>query len=125
MKLGGNCKLNIEMALKSRSYILDLDHVKLSLGLFFFSELFNKDFFSHQVLGSTFIFVKNIHQQAANFMFCLISPVAKTPLWFLEGQSSCNGLGLMMFLRLGGKGCLNQSVNNKVVSRTAPATPGL
>ena len=33
--------MNIEMALKSRSYILDLDHVKLSLGIFFFSGLFN------------------------------------------------------------------------------------
>ena len=38
--------MNIEMALKSRSYILGLDHVKLSLGLFFFSEQFNRDFFS-------------------------------------------------------------------------------
>ena len=36
--------MNIEMALKSRSYILDLDHVKLSLGIFFFSELFNEEF---------------------------------------------------------------------------------
>ena len=35
--------MNIEMALKSRSYILDLDCVKLSLE-FFFSELFNWDF---------------------------------------------------------------------------------
>ena len=37
--------MNIEMALKSRSYILDLDHVKLSLGIFF-SELFNREYFS-------------------------------------------------------------------------------
>ena len=36
--------MNIEMALKSRSYILDLDHVKLSLG-FFFTGLFNGEFF--------------------------------------------------------------------------------
>ena len=28
----GTCKMNIELALKSRSYILNLDHVKLSLG---------------------------------------------------------------------------------------------
>ena len=33
--------MNIEMALKSRSYILDLDHVKLSLGVFFFTGMFN------------------------------------------------------------------------------------
>ena len=57
--------MNIEIVLKSRSYILDIDHGKLSMGLFFFSELFNKDFF-HQLLGSTFIFVKNTHQKAAN-----------------------------------------------------------
>ena len=38
--------MNIEMALKSRSYILDLDEVNLSLGIFFFSELFNRDYFS-------------------------------------------------------------------------------
>ena len=28
--------MKIEMALKSRSYIIDLDHVKFSLGIFFF-----------------------------------------------------------------------------------------
>ena len=42
--------MNIEMALKSRSYILDLDHVKLSLGIFFFSELFNGEAISFQDL---------------------------------------------------------------------------
>ena len=35
-EVGGTCKMNIETALKSRNYILDLDHVKLSLGIFFF-----------------------------------------------------------------------------------------
>ena len=35
--VGGTCKMNIEMALKSESYILDLDCVKLSLGFFFLS----------------------------------------------------------------------------------------
>ena len=35
MKLGALAKPNIEMALKSRSYTVDLDHVKLSLGIFF------------------------------------------------------------------------------------------
>ena len=34
--------MNIE---KSKSYILDLDRVKLSLGFFLFSELFNGEFF--------------------------------------------------------------------------------
>ena len=37
--------MKIEMALKSRSYILDLDLVKLSLGNFFLSELFNREIF--------------------------------------------------------------------------------
>ena len=36
--------MNIQMALKLISYILDLDHVKLSLGIFLFSELFNVEF---------------------------------------------------------------------------------
>ena len=37
--------MNIEIALKSRSYILDLDCAKLSLGIFF-SELLEKELFS-------------------------------------------------------------------------------
>ena len=74
------------MALKSRSYILYLDHVKLSLGIFFFLSCLIDSIF-HQLSGSTFIFVKNTHQKAANLMFCLISPVAQIPAWFLEGQS--------------------------------------
>ena len=76
--------MNIEMTLKSRSYNLDLDCVWLSFGIFF-SELFNGEIF-YQLSGSTFIFVKNTHQKAANFMFRLISPVTKTPAWFVEGQ---------------------------------------
>ena len=43
--------MNIETALKSKSYIIDLDRVKFSLG--FFSDLFNGEFF-HQLSGSTF-----------------------------------------------------------------------
>ena len=36
MKLGGTCKMNIQMALNSRSYIFFyLDHVSMSLGIFF------------------------------------------------------------------------------------------
>ena len=80
--------MNIEMALKSRSYILDLDHIKLSLGLLFFSELFNREFLS-PAFRIYFFFVKNTDHKAENLMFCLISPVAKIPAWFLEGQSKC------------------------------------
>ena len=43
-EVGGTCKMNIEMALKSSRYILDLDRVKLSLEIYF-SELFNGEFF--------------------------------------------------------------------------------
>ena len=38
--------MNIEMALKPKSSILDLDRVKASLGIIFCSELFNREFFS-------------------------------------------------------------------------------
>ena len=72
--------MNIEMALKSRSYILDLDHVKLSLGILFFLSCLIESIF-HQLSGPTFIFVKTTHQKDTNLMFCLISPVAKTPAW--------------------------------------------
>ena len=78
--------MNIKMALKSRSYTLDLGRFKLSLGIFF-SELFNGEFFC-QLSGSTFIVVKNTHQKAANLMFGLILPVAKVPWLFLGGQST-------------------------------------
>ena len=40
----------------------------------------------HQLSGSTFIFVKNTDQKAANLMYFPVSPLAKTPAWFLEGQ---------------------------------------
>ena len=75
-----------EMAQKSRSYILDLDHVKLSLGFFLLLSCLIESIFP-KLSGSTFIFVKNTDQKAAHLKFCLISPVAKTPAWFLEGQS--------------------------------------
>ena len=54
--------MNIEMALKSRSYILDLDRAKLSLGILFFLSFFYGEFF-YWLSGSTFIFVKNTHQK--------------------------------------------------------------
>ena len=78
--------MNIEMAQKSRSYIPDLDRVKLSFGILFFLSCLMESFF-HQLSGSTLSFVKNTHQKAANIMFGLILPVALTPACFLEGQS--------------------------------------
>ena len=98
--------MNIEMALKSGSYILDLDHAKLSLGIFFFLSCLIKSIF-HQHSGSNFIFVKNTHQQAANLMYFLISPVAKTPAWFLEGQ--CNWLTDWWFVEISSKHCQSQT----------------
>ena len=89
---GDTCKMNIEMALKSRSYILDLDRVKLSLGIFFFLSCLMESF-CYQLSGSTFIFVKNLHQKAVNLMFRLILPMAKVPWLFLEVQSM-EGFGL-------------------------------
>ena len=77
--------MNIEMALKSRSYYFDLDLVKLSLGIFFFLSCLIESIF-HQLSGSTFLFVKNTHQKAANLTFGLILPVALTPWLFLEVQ---------------------------------------
>ena len=75
----------IEMALRSRRYILDLDCVKLSLGIFFFLSCLIESF-CYQLSVSTFIFVKITHQKAANLPFGLIFPVALTPAWFLGGQ---------------------------------------
>ena len=49
--------MNIEMALKSGSYILHLDRVKLSLGIKKFLSYLMESFF-YQLSGSTFIFVK-------------------------------------------------------------------
>ena len=82
IEVGGTCKMNIEIALKSRSYILGLDHVKLSLGIFFFYELFNGKLF-HLLSGSTFIFVKKTDQKSPNFTFQLILPAEMVLVWFL------------------------------------------
>ena len=78
--------MNIEMALKSRSYILDFDRVKLALEIFF-SELFTGELFFTSFQDLPLFFVKNTHQKTTNFMFCLILPVAKVPWWFLGVQS--------------------------------------
>ena len=78
--------MNIEIALKSRSYILDLDHVKLSLGIFFLLGCLVEWSLLHQLSGYTFIFVKNTHQKSANLTFLLILPAAMVPWWFLGVQ---------------------------------------
>ena len=57
--------MNIEMALKSRSYILDLDRVNFPWE-FSISKLFDGDFF-HQLSGSTFIFVKTHTPKSRKF----------------------------------------------------------
>ena len=77
--------MNIEISLKSRSHIPDLDHVKLSLGIFIFLGCLMQSFFtSFQDLP--LVFVKNTHPNAANLTFGLTLPVALTPAWFLGGQ---------------------------------------
>ena len=53
MKLGV-LEMNIEMALKSRSYILDLDCGRLSFGIFFFLSCLMERL-SYQLSGSTFV----------------------------------------------------------------------
>ena len=63
--------MDIEMALKSRGYGLDLDHVKLSLGIFFILICLTESLL-HQLSGSTFIFVKSTHQKIANLALRLI-----------------------------------------------------
>ena len=50
--------MNIEMALKSRSYILDFDHVKLSLGIFFLLDCLMESLL-HQLSGCTFFCQKH------------------------------------------------------------------
>ena len=57
--------MNIEMALKSSSYILDLDRFKLFLEIFFFLSCLMESFF-YQLSGSTFILSKT-HTKKCNF----------------------------------------------------------
>ena len=59
------------MALKPRSYIFDLDHVKLSLEILFILSCLIESYLQ-QLLGSTFIFVKNTHPKAVNLALQLI-----------------------------------------------------
>ena len=74
--------MNIEMALKSRNYFLDLDRVKLSLGVFFFLSCLMESFF-HQLLGSTF-FCQT--QRPKSRKFNVWPNFTLTPAGFLEGQ---------------------------------------
>ena len=58
------------MALKLRSFILDIDYVKLSLGMFFIlGFLIERKL--HHLSGSTF-FCQNIYQKEANLALPLI-----------------------------------------------------
>ena len=81
--------MNIEMALKSRNYILDLDHVNLSLEIFFLLGCLMESLL-HQLSEYTFIFVKNTNQKAANFTFRLILPAAMVHWLFLGVQCRHN-----------------------------------
>ena len=78
--------MNIEMALRSRSYILDLDRVRLSFGIFFFLSYLMETILFTSFQDLPFFWVKITHQKAANLMFRLILPVAKDPWLFLEVQ---------------------------------------
>ena len=80
--------MNIELALKSRSYIPDLNHVKMFLGIFFLMGCLMESFL-HQLSGYIFILVQNTHQKAANLTFCLILPAAMVPWLFLGVQFKC------------------------------------
>ena len=53
------------MSLKSRSYILDIVHVNLSLEIFFLSQLFNGELITPAFM------IKNTQQKVVNLMFCL------------------------------------------------------
>ena len=102
----------IEMALKSRSYMLDLDHVKLSQGIFLLLSGLIKVLL-HQLSEYTFIVVKNTHQTAANLMFCLILPTAMVPWWFLGVKFIQQGSGgyttwIMMLYNGSGSGGYQQ-----------------
>ena len=65
--------MKIQMALKSRRYILDLDRVKLSLEIFFFSS------WLMEIFSPAFRIYLYFCQKGT-------LPVALTPAWFLGGQ---------------------------------------
>ena len=69
-EVNGTCKTNILTALKSRSCNFGLDHVKLSLKIFFVL-----------LSGSSFIFVKNTPKKAANIA---LQPILAAKLGYIE-----------------------------------------
>ena len=56
-----------------------------SFGIFFFLSYLLESIF-HQLLGFTFIFVKNTDQKNANLKFCLISPMERLLSGSLKGN---------------------------------------
>ena len=70
--------MNIQITLKSRSYILDLDHVKLSLGIVFLLGCLMESLLP-QLSGYIFIFVKNLALR-------IILAAVMVPWWFLGVQ---------------------------------------
>ena len=71
--------MNIEMALKSRSYIFELDHVKFSLGIFFCLSCLIEIMF-HQLSGSTLNFCQKHTPKSRKFN---VLPI------FTCGKESC------------------------------------
>ena len=82
IEVGGTCKMNIEIALKSSSYNRDLGRVKLSLGIFFFLSCLMESFFT-SFQGLPLFLSKNTHRKAWTLLFGIILPVARTHAWFL------------------------------------------
>ena len=71
IEVSGTCKTRILMAIKSGSYIFNLDCVKLSLGVFCILSWLTESLL-HQLSRYTFIFVKNTHQKATNLALLLL-----------------------------------------------------
>ena len=66
--IGGTCKINIEMSLKWRRNIPDLDHVKLSLKIFFWLSCLIESFLTPAVRIYLY-FGQITHHRAANLTF--------------------------------------------------------
>ena len=83
MKLGVLAKLTLKWS---------LNLVKLSFGIFFLLGCLMVSLL-HQLYDIPLFFVKNTHQKAANFTFCLTLPAAMFPWWFLGVQFEMKELG--------------------------------
>ena len=77
--------MNIEMALKSRSYINNLDCVKLSLRFFFWAVRWRVFFFT-SLQDLPLFLSKKTHQKAENLTFRILLPMRMISVWFLWGQ---------------------------------------